>query len=261
MVGEERRRNILSYLERNGTAKATDLAFRFNVSLMTIHRDLTLLAEQELITKVHGGAIAKHVTEVPYYERIVHHQQNKIEIAARAAQILADGMTIYLGPGTTVTELARALPDEGLRILTNSMPIAHELSVASTHEILLTGGRIRRFAEALVGPTAEAAFEGQFLHFAFIAVTGIDIDVGLTVYSESEARVLKAAMRAAKTTVLLTDSSKFGRVMGPVVAPLFAVHKVISDAEMPERYREFFDRQNVDCEFVNLKHESGTGAR
>jgi DeoR/GlpR family transcriptional regulator of sugar metabolism len=255
MVAEERRRSIQDYLERYGTAKASELAERLGVSTMTINRDLTLLAEQGLITKVHGGAVARRVVEVPYRDRIVYHQREKAAVAARAAELVSPGMTIYLGPGTTVTELARALPKEGLRVLTNSMPIAHELTLSSQHEILLTGGTVRLYAEALVGRAAEEAFDKEFLHYAFIAVTGVDIEAGMTVYSESEARVLLAAMRAAKSTVLLTDHSKWDRVMGPVVAPLFTVHTVICNHPVPERYTRFLKEQRVELIALELPVE------
>jgi DeoR/GlpR family transcriptional regulator of sugar metabolism len=255
MVAEERRQKIQAYLDLHGTAKAADLAEMLGVSVMTIHRDLAKLEEQHLIQKVHGGAIARTLTEVPYRERIVHHHEEKVAVAKRAAQLVTRGTTIYLGPGTTVTEFARVLPKDGLDIITNSMPIAQELTTCSAHDIILTGGVVRRYAEALVGATAEAAFEHTFLHYAFIAVTGVDKDTGLTVYSESEARVLRAAMRAAKITVLLTDSSKFDQVMGPVVAPLFTVHQVICDDAVPKSYRQFFKAQQVELITVAVQPE------
>jgi DeoR/GlpR family transcriptional regulator of sugar metabolism len=246
MVAQERRQKIQAYLDLHGTAKVADLAEMLGVSVMTIHRDLAKLEAEQRIKKVHGGAIARTLTEIPYRERIVHHHAEKVAVAKRAAELVRRGQTIYLGPGTTVTELARALPKSGLEIITNSMPIAQELTTCSEHDIILTGGIVRRYAEALVGATAEAAFEHSFLHYAFIAVTGVDQTAGLTVYSESEARVLRAAMRAAKLTVLLTDSSKFDQVMGPVVAPLFSVHQLICDDAVPRSYRQFCAAQQIE---------------
>lgn len=246
MVAAERRQKILAYLDLHGTAKVTELAEMLDVSVMTIHRDLAKLEAEQRIKKVHGGAITRTLSEIPYRERIVHHHEEKVAVAKRAAKLVRRGQTLYLGPGTTVTELARALPKSGLEIITNSMPIAQELTACSEHDIILTGGIVRRYAEALVGATAEAAFEHSFLHYAFIAVTGVDKEAGLTVYSESEARVLRAAMRAARITVLLTDSSKFDQVMGPVVAPLFSVHQVICDDAVPKSYRQFFAAQQVE---------------
>jgi DeoR family fructose operon transcriptional repressor len=249
MVAEERRRQIIDYLDKHGSAKVGYLAERFGISEMTVHRDLQKMSERGLVKKVHGGVVSKYVTEVPYRSRIVHNQAAKRAIARRGVELVLPGMTVFLSPGTTVTELARLLPKQNLRIITNSLPIAQELTLSSECDIVLTGGEVRRYAEALVGPAVQAVLENEFIDLHFAAMTGIDIDEGLTVYSESEAEVLRQVIKAARKSVLLTDSTKYDKVMGPVVLPLRAVHTVISEDAVPERYRTFFAEHDVflDC--------------
>lgn len=260
MLAEERRRQILEHLDSRGVLAVTELARQFGVSEMTVHRDLRKLDSQHLITRVHGGAVAKRVVEIPYDVRAVHHRPQKVAIASVAAKLVRPGMTLFLSPGTTITELMRALPTEALRIITNSVPIARELTLSSRNEVLLTGGMVRRYAEALVGPTAEAAVAGEFFHLAFVAVTGVDREAGLTVYSESEARVIRGAWKAARKTILLSDSSKFDRVMGPSVAPLFAVHTVVTDPGIPEAYRQYFAEHDIDLLVADVAPEVALGA-
>lgn len=257
MVAQERLHRIMEYLERVGAARISELAAHFGVSDMTVHRDLRKLGEQGIITKVHGGAVAKRVTEIPYRDRKVHAHIEKEAVARMAASLVAPGMTIYLSPGTTITEMAKVLSKEGLRIVTNSLPIAEALTLSSGHEIMLTGGTVRRYAEALVGPAAERMLAGQFFHLTFIAVTGIDIENGLTVYSDSEAQVLRTAIRSARKTVLLTDSSKFDKVMGPVVTPLEAVHVLISDPGIPEKYRDYLAAHDVQLVLAPVAEACG----
>lgn len=256
VIAEERRRQILEHLDSHGMAAVSELARQFGVSEMTVHRDLRKLASQHLITRVHGGAVAKRVVEIPYHVRAVRNRSQKIAIAAVAAKLVRPGMTLFLSPGTTITELMRSLPAEALRIITNSVPIAQELTLSSRNEVLLTGGTVRRYAEALVGPTAEAAVAGEFFHLAFIAVTGVDREAGLTVYSESEARVIRAALKAARKTILLSDSSKFDRVMGPPVAPLFAIHTAVTDTGVPETYRHYFAEHDIDLLVADVAPEA-----
>lgn len=246
MVPEERRRQIVGLLDNYGAAKVSELAQQFGVSEMTIHRDLQRMSDLGLVDKVHGGVVAKRVTEVPYRSRIVHNQGAKRAIAQRAIDLIAPGMTIFLSPGTTVTELARLLPRQDLRIVTNSLPIAQELTISSECEVVLTGGEVRRYAEALVGQAAQAVLEGEFIDLHFMAATGVDLDEGLTVYSESEAQMVRSVIKSSRKTVLLTDSSKFDKVMGPVVLPLRAVHTVISEADLPRAYREYFAQNDIE---------------
>ena len=246
MVAEERLAKIVDYLDQHGAAKIQDLAELTGVSEMTIHRDLNKLSESELLSKVHGGAVAKRITEIPYRARGIHYQDAKRAIAKEALNLIRPGMTLYLGPGTTITEFARVLPSDGLKIITNSLPIAQEVANLSQHEIILTGGTVRRHAEALVGPSAEATVSEHFIHLAFIATTGIDLEKGLSVYSETEARVLQVVIKVARKTVLLTDSSKFDQVMGPIAAPLYAIHQILCETSLPEKYTTYCKDNDVE---------------
>ncbi len=252
MVPEERRRQIIGFLDKHGVAKVSQLAEQFGVSEMTVHRDLQKMSGNGMVKKVHGGVVATRVTEVPYRSRIVHNQRAKQAVARRALDLISPGMTIFLSPGTTVTELARLLPAEGLRIITNSLPIAQELTFSSECDVVLTGGEVRRYAEALVGPVAHAVLETEFVDLHFVAVTGIDIDEGLTVYSESEAQMVRRVIKSARKTVLLTDATKYGKVMGPAVLPLRAVHTVISEDAVPRRFRDYFAANDIALQRVTV---------
>jgi DeoR/GlpR family transcriptional regulator of sugar metabolism len=256
VLAEERRRHILEQLNRFGTAKVADLVEQFGVSEMTIHRDLNHMVKEGIIDKVHGGAVAKHVTEIPYRERFVQHQEEKQAVTKRAAELIKAGQTLFLSAGTTMTELARVLPRNGLKIITNSLPIAQELTLSSENDIMLTGGTVRRYAEALVGSAARSTLENEYVHLAFISVTGIDLERGLAVYSESEADILRYIIKAARKTVLVTDSSKYGQVMGPIVFPLDSVHVLVTDDQIPQPYCEYCQTNDIDLITVTVKEST-----
>jgi DeoR/GlpR family transcriptional regulator of sugar metabolism len=258
MLAEERRRHILEHLNRFGTAKIADFVEQFGVSEMTIHRDLNQIERDGLLDKVHGGAVAKHVAEIPYRDRFVQHEAEKRAVTRRAAELVKEGQTIFLSAGTTITELARVLPKSGLKIITNSLPIAQELTLSSENDIMLTGGTVRRYAEALVGSAAKSSLENEYVHLAFISVTGIDLEQGLSVYSESEADMLRHIIKAARKTILLTDSSKYAQVMGSIVFPLDSVHTLISDDNIPKPYRDYCQANDIDLITVAVTAPSGS---
>jgi DeoR/GlpR family transcriptional regulator of sugar metabolism len=245
VLAEERRQKLLGLTAERGRARITELAETFNVSEMTIHRDIQFLESQGLVRKMHGGVAHVGVQETPYRERIVQQHADKQAIARAALKLIQPGATIYLSPGTTTTELARLLPKEGLTVVTNSLPIAQELMHTTELEVVLTGGIVRRHAEALVGEAAEASIERMFINIAFIGVTGMDPVAGLTVYSQSEARVLHQVLRAARKSVIISDSTKWGKVMGPLVAPLTNIHTLITDAGLPREATKYLEQHDV----------------
>lgn len=245
MLPEERRHNLLRLTAERGRVKISELARQFEVSEMTIHRDIQVLEAQGLVRKLHGGVALAGVQETPYRERIVQQHPHKRAIARAAVQMIQPGQTIYLSPGTTTTEIARLLPQKDLTVVTNSLPIAQELMHGTELEVILTGGSIRRYAEALVGPAAEASLAQLFINLAFVGITGMDPEGGLTVYSETEAKVLQAVLRASRKAILVADSTKWGRVMGPRVAALEMVHGLITDTALPEIAVEYLEARDV----------------
>src|ERR1700755_956561 len=109
MLAAERRHAILRALHAGGAVRVVELAVELDVSEMTVRRDLDSLDAQDLLRKVHGGAVTRHNRgEEPWSSVKAGRQRaEKVAIAAAAAATVEDGMTIAIGAGTTTTELAR----------------------------------------------------------------------------------------------------------------------------------------------------------
>lgn len=56
MKSTERRKELLVWLEEEGTLSLSEMVKRFGVSKMTIHRDLDLLEQRQVLKRIHGGA-------------------------------------------------------------------------------------------------------------------------------------------------------------------------------------------------------------
>src|SRR5690606_32662889 len=132
--------------------------------------------------------------------------------------------------------LARRLDGLPIRLVTNSLAVARAVTSSET-EVLLTGGRYRPEAELTVGDWTEQNLARLFADVSFIGVSGIDIDSGYSVTEEDEALALRHCIRVAKKAVVVTDSSKFARVAKASVAPLGAVHMLVTDGELPGDWR------------------------
>jgi len=259
LMADERHRYVLETLQQHGSCKVADLALALGVSEMTIHRDLASLARRNLLRKVHGGAVLRNYIELTYQDRVVQNHAVKVAVARRALPLVRPDTSLYLAPGSTAYEFAKLLETDRLQVYTNSLPTATVLARAGHHGVTVTllGGQLVGFVEALVGPATEAALAELKLDYAFIAVTGVSLNGGLTVYTEEEARVIRAVVRAARKTVLLTDASKYDLVAGPEVGLLKDMHVIVTDS-MPPSYRQHCAANDVETLFSEELEPEGT---
>ena len=232
MLNEERRRLILEILNRDGRVLVADLARQFHTSQVTIRKDLDILHGHGRIHRTHGGALParESVLEDPTLrEKEKLHRREKLRIAAAAARMVKERQVVILDSGTTTTAIARALRKfENLTIITNAANIAAELS-GSSLEVILTGGTLRKNSFSLVGPIAEETLRRLNADILFLGVDGLDVHHGLSTPNLLEAKVNRAMMDVAGVVVVVCDSSKFGRRSLSSIAPLSAVHHLITD--------------------------------
>ncbi len=227
----ERLATILEELSAARSVAVATLAGRLGVSAATIRRDLTLLQEQRLCSRTHGGAVAQGVLyELPLRYKGARHQEEKGLIAKAAAGHVEDGMVVGLTGGTTCTEVARALVDrQKLTVVTNALNIASELAVRPNLRLVVTGGTARPESYELVGPIAEKALSELHLDVVFIGVDGIDPAAGCTTHHEVEANTDLALIQRAKRVIVVADSSKLGRAAFARICPIESVDALITD--------------------------------
>ena len=228
---------ILDLLAADGEVGVDDLVARFGASPATTRRDLDSLAEQRLLTRTHGGAVAQTVAyELPIRYKSHLRTQQKESIAQAAAALVTPGMVVGLSGGTTTTAIAAALAarddlgsglgsGSGITVVTNAVNIAAQLATRPDIKVVVTGGVIHSRSYELVGPFVEQLLRGIRLDIAFIGVNGMDADAGATTQDEREAAVNRMMAARAGRAVVVTDSSKLGRVAFAAVggAELFPV--------------------------------------
>jgi DeoR family transcriptional regulator of aga operon len=232
MLSEERRREILELLRTQGRVLVRDLSKHFRTSQITIRKDLEFLHHEGHLERTHGGALPKEtgaLKDSPLQEKARQHRQEKVRIAAAAVNKIRQGQVIILDSGTTTTAIARACRHiKNLTIITNATNIAGELA-ASSVEVILTGGVLRQNSYSLVGPLAEESLRKLSADLLFLGVDGFDVGYGLTTPNLLEARVNRAMAECARRTVVVCDSSKFGRRSLSLIMPTASVHEAITD--------------------------------
>ena len=241
MLPAERRQAILTEICATDAVSAEALSRRFAVSVETIRRDLRGLHDQGLLTRVYGGATRPRAYEAPFETRRVEHLDRKRAMGRLAASLVEAGETLILDIGTSVAEVARALPAAYRgKVLTNSLLAAVELAGREYVEVLTSGGSVRAGDLACSGPHAEAFFGSYFADKAFLGSGGVHPIVGLTDYHPGEIASRKIILGHAAECYVLADSSKLGQIALAKVCELAELTAVITDEGAdPETVTEF----------------------
>lgn len=240
MSKTHRLNRMLELLAADGHVSVDDAALSLGVSPATVRRDLDTLADQQLVTRTHGGAVSNGTAyDLPLRYKAARSVDEKVRIAAAAAALVPPGAVVGLNGGTTTTEVARAIAaradlrtdDESNRVtvVTNALNIANELIVRGQVKLVVLGGVPRRQSYELVGPLAVPVLDQLSLDLAILGVDGFDLDRGATAYNEAEAQINARIAACAKQVLVVADSSKLGRSTFAQITPVDRVDTLITD--------------------------------
>jgi len=245
MLIEKRQQLILDRLARDGAAAIATLAKSLNVSRETVRRDLNALAERQLLTKTHGGALAQQ-EEPSLSARIEVNAAGKRRIALAAARLVDDGASLIIDCGSTTQALAKALlQHRRLTVYTNDLNVARLLSRRNGNVIHLLGGQMLEHEDATAGWETVAQVAQYHVDIAFVGVSAIGDDGTLTDYQRAGAELRSRMLCAAKMPVLLADQTKFGQMKPVTVANLDRARRLITDRAPPAPVRRRFEALGV----------------
>ncbi len=239
MLNSERQNAILDLLSKNKSVLVTDLVQMFDVSVATIRRDLTELENNNLLKRVYGGAVlAGENPWTPFGTRTDLHAREKAMIGQLAAELLNDDENVVIDTGTTVQEVVKNIKKKSLTVFTNSLPALNELSDAnSSLTIVSLGGTFRKKQMAMLGSIAQKAVQSHYFDKAVIGTAGIDLECGLTGFSQESVDMCSLEISRAKEVILVADSSKFGKVNHIAYATLDQIDVIVTDSNLDEHYR------------------------
>lgn len=231
-----RQTEILDIARSDGRVVVEALAERFNVTLQTIRRDLTELAEAGLLDRVHGGAVIRTgVTNIGYEERRRMNEAAKAAIGRRCAQAIPDNCSMILNLGTTTEAVARELLNHrNITVVTNNMNVANILVANESCEIMVAGGGLRRTDGGLVGDLTTEFIEQFKVDYAIIGTSALDRDGDLLDFDLAEVRVSKAIIRQSRKRFVVVDASKLDRSAPARLASLSELDAVFTDKPLPE---------------------------
>ena len=203
----DRLRQIEATIRAEGRVRIGDAATRFGVSEMTIRRDLDALAEQGVVQRIRGGAVA--IGPQPFAERFARHVRAKDRVAAKLLPLVGHGGAIGLDASTTLQRLAVNLREQrDLTVVTNGQDTFAALQDKPGVTALLTGGQLDPRTGSLVGPLATRSARELLLRRLFVSAAALHPDHGTSEATLEDAEVKLALADVAAEVVVAVDSSK-----------------------------------------------------
>ena len=239
----QRRLQISELVRQHGSVQVAALAERFGVSMQTVRKDLRYLAERGVMARAYGGGIDSSVvggtqTEPPYEAKRTVYLEEKRRIGQRAAALVKAGDTIAIDSGTTAIQLAEAMPNIDVTVVTNDFGVLSALAPKSNIQIVMLGGELRRKNMAFYGGLTVEALGALHVDVLFLGVDGFDLERGITTHYEPEAMLNRKMVEAAREVVAITDSSKFGKVCLHRIIAIGELNTLITDTGAPDDIRQ-----------------------
>lgn len=250
---------ILRELRQEGSLTLDALIERLGASAASVRRDLVKLESKGLVRRTHGGVM---LVEPLLYEpfrydslfqkREQHRTAEKRRIGLIASELIQENETVGFTAGTTTTHVARHLRNRhNIRIITNAINIAMELSNCAGLKTFVTGGFVQWAGSfSLVGHAATCSLSDVYMDRVFVSVCGIDAARGITVIEPEEGLTFRAMVQQSKQTVVVADSSKIGVVNPALICPITGIHVLITDDRATDKAIEPFLQRGIDVKRV-----------
>ncbi len=259
MTKEERQALILELLMQHDSILVTDLATHLNVSSVTIRKDLTDLEREKKLYRNHGKAILidPYIDNRNVSEKEKLYVEEKRLIGMKAANLIAPKDSILIASGTTMHALARSIaPADELTVITASMEVSNILASEKNICIIQLGGILRHSSLSVVGKYAENILADFSCSKLFIGVDGIDLDFGITTTNMMEASLNRVMMQTAQKTIVLADSSKFGRRGFSKIADMEDIDHIITDSKTPPSTALRIEEMGIELTIADPCHHN-----
>jgi DeoR/GlpR family transcriptional regulator of sugar metabolism len=256
LLGLERQEKIAQLLEQRGRLTVAEICQAFEVSEATVRRDLSALAERNLIRRVHGGAMRAQpvaTSEAPIIQRLEQRADIKQRIGQVAARLIQDGETVLLMGGSTGTAVARQLGTHAnLTLVTDSLIVANELIRQGIHKVILLGGVIDADELAVRGTLSRLFLSELQVDKVILGTKAISPQRGLSAESAEEAELFRACIQAGHHVIVVTDSTKFHQSALVRIADVDVIDTLVTDMGISAGIVEALQERGVLVETVPL---------
>ncbi len=253
----DRHKKILDVLATKDNVSVAELSKILSVSEVTIRADLTSLAEEGKVQRIHGGAqlLEERVRQEHSFQiRRNQNSDSKIKIGKYAAQFVDSLDSILLDSSTTVLAMAKALRDRNDLKETTVIPTgvwtAIELMSCANINVLMPSGYLRSISGSITGLPTSEFFENLNIQKAFLGAWGVSIEHGLTDSHLLEIELKKMIIKKAREVIIVVDGSKFLQNGLASYSNLKNISKIITDNKAPKNIIKKIKSLGIDVHIV-----------
>lgn len=241
---ETRQAKLVEVIRREEKASVESLAEILDTSRETIRRDLTHLAKEGKVQKVHGGAIMPRILgEGSFRQRLSDNVDAKMKIAHAAASLFVPEETLLIDTGSTTLFFAEEVSKlSNLTVITNSTPIARTFANADNDaRVFLVGGEFNADNSQTTGAMVLEQIKTFRAHHAVLTIGALDSRTGAMDYSPEEAQIARVMIGQAAKVTVLADHSKFEGLASFEVCSLDKIDQIVTDKRPPNKICEAFE--------------------
>ena len=245
-----RQAGILEMIRAQDRVTIHDIVDRFKVSAVTIRKDLDELEQRGDILRTFGGAalLRNNDMEMAFQVRARMQEKAKRAIGAYAAQMIRPGDSIIIDAGSTALEIVRCLKGIApLDVITPALNVALEAGSLPGVTVIVPGsGVLDQISMSLEGPEVEEAFSRLHADKYFMGLRSVDVQHGFMDTNIRRIRLKQSMMHAARETIAVADSTKFGRTSLVQIAPLDKVAAIITDEGLSAEFADQLGSRGVN---------------
>lgn len=247
MHTRERRSALLAALKEKKKVTVAELASAFDVTTMTIRRDLKRLADENIVTLVHGGAIYNEggTTLASVGVRALLNQQGKSQLGRYCASLVQEGNAIYLDSGSTCMSIAALAGRRNIAVLTNSLAVMNILAGSTGLQLFSMGGIFDHGTNGFFGDLACRTIRGFRIDLAFLGVSSLSLEGGVMSPTASDQALKKTLFEAARQKIVVVDHTKIGHESFLRVADLREIDTLVTDKQADRDFLAGARRQGV----------------
>lgn len=249
MFANERQKHILSLIKQNGAVTTAELTARFGVSVETIRKDLLTMEHDNLLQRVHGGAISNK--EMPLFHslsaRIEEHMDLKRILSRTAASLISENDIIGVDAGSTAVAFADALKARfsQLTVITHSMDVLEMLNGYKGFKVILCGGQYDAEEKAFYGAVTISTLQNLHMQKAFLFPSAVSLKHGIADFQENMFAIQKQFLENADNIFILADSSKFEQTALLKLDDMRTSHTYVTDHELPGNLKKLYRENNI----------------
>ncbi len=240
--------NIQQDLQNNPFTEIADLAKKYDVSEMTIRRDLKEIENET--TTPQTDVPEPSFMEYNFRKQSLTYPDAKRRIAEYAVSLLEPNDSIILDTGTTCHQIAELLPKDipltAIVYNSNTLPLLLE---RPNIKIIFCGGYYHHASQSFESEENLQLLKRLRASKVFVSTSGIE-QIGLTCFDQYEVQTKQAAINSGFKKILVTDSSKFGVVKASYFSNINTMDLIITDTNLSEEWQTYLTEQGVEFKLV-----------